>query len=553
MARRIRWQLLIAGVSSLLVLALMGTLALSRAAARPAPGGGYVEGVVGAPEQLNPLLLDPARDPVGADLAALLFEGLTRPGAGGLPEPSLAERWQASEDGTVYTFTLRANLRWHDGEPLTADDVAFTLRTLKRPDFPGPPALSAVWKDVLVDKLDDRRVQFTLGVPYGAFPTIAALPILPEHLLREVPLDAWGAQGFGRKPVGSGPYRLTALDAQRALLTANSDYHGQPPFIEQIELRFFGDTDGALQALDGGEIDALGYLATRQQGPQILPAGIRRYEAPLDEYSVLTFNLRRPPLDRVELRRALAQGLDRTALLTAALDGQATLLDTPILPGWWAYDPQAAWYPADSAKAAETLGELGYTPGPDGVRTRNGQQLTIELVTDTTADRTAAAAEIARQWGTIGVGVEVVPLDGTVLEQRLRDHDFDLALHGWVGLGSDPDVFELWHSSQAAGGANYAGLNDEQIDEALLKGRDQSELAARAQSYASFQQRWIDLVPSIMLYQPLYVYLVQERVGLPDARQAVGPLLLFGRADRFRSVSRWYVNSSREIRSNLPR
>jgi peptide/nickel transport system substrate-binding protein len=133
----------------------------------------------------------------------------------------------------------------------------------------------------------------------------------------------------------------------------------------------------------------------------------------------------------------------------------------------------------------------------------------------------------------------------------LRDHAFDLALHGWTRLGPDPDVFELWHSSQAADGANYAGLDDPQIDEALADGRAASDYAARARSYAVFQRRWIELAPSITLYQPLYSYVARSSVGLPDFQQPGGPALLFGPADRFRAVGRWYVNSEREIRGDL--
>src|SRR5215207_8756337 len=132
MARRIRWQILIAAISSVLVLSLMGYLAVTTAAVpRPLLGGAYIEGVVGVPQQLNPLVSDPARDPVAADIRALLFDGLMRIGPDGLPEPSLAESWEVDDAGVVYTFTLRNDVVWHDGTPLTLDDALFTLRAVQ--------------------------------------------------------------------------------------------------------------------------------------------------------------------------------------------------------------------------------------------------------------------------------------------------------------------------------------------------------------------------------------------------------------------------------------
>lgn len=551
MARRIRWQLLIAGVSALLIMALMGSLAISQTAvARPSSGGAYVEGVVGRPEQLNPLLNDSARDPVGADIGALLFDGLTRYGASGLPEPGLAESWEISPDSLVYTFTLRSNLSWHDGRPLTSDDVVFTLRAIKRPEFAGPPALQSLWRDVIVDKIDDRRVRCTLTGPYSPFLGAAAVPIVPAHLLEAVPLAEWSGAGFSRSPVGSGPYRLVSLDGERAVLTANQEYFGQTPFVDRVELRFFSSNDDALQALDQGQLDGFGYVATRQPGVVTPPPGSNAYNLLLDDYTVLTFNLRRPPLDRLELRRALARGLDRSRLIAEALDDRAVMVDTPILPGWWAYTPEAIWYPPDPQLAGDSLTEQGYALGPDGLRARNGQPLQLEIITDGALDRVAAVQEITRQWQQLGIGISVTQLDGAALQERLRRHDFDLALHGWTQLGADPDILELWHSSQAADGFNYAGLQDDAVDGQLNAGRSEIDLVLRAQSYAAFQQRWIELAPSIMLYQPVYTYIVQQRVGIPEFQQAGAPLL-FSRADRFRTISRWFVESSSEIRGDL--
>ena len=558
MARRIRWQILIAAVSSLLVLGLMGYLALSTAAvAQPLAGGDYVEGLTAAPQSLNPLVSHVASDPAGADIQALLFEGLMRVGPDGLPELALAQSVNTNDDGTVYTFTLRTDVTWHDGVPLTADDVLFTLRAVQGRGFAGDPSAAELWRNVLVDRVGEHSIRCTLGAPFAPFLSRATFPILPAHVLGDLPPEQWASAPFSRKPIGTGPYQLADINAERALLTANPRYYAGRPFIDSIELRFFASPQAALAALTRGEIMGLGFTSTSELGQSNLPRGIVRHAIPLDSYTVLTFNLREGPLTDLGLRRALAEGLDKDELIQRALAGQAARLDTPILPGWWAASEESAWYPADKARAADALTSLGYTPGNDGVRIKDGKPLVLALITSSAPERMAVAAEIARQWRAIGVQVEVQQVDEATLRQRLEAHQFVLALHGWRELGPDPDVFELWHSSQAENGENYAGLQDEQIDELLANARQDLDIPSRAASYAAFQQRWIELVPSITLYQPLFIYATTNQLDglaletIEGTSELASTQLLLGAKGRFRNVTHWFLRSAREIRGDL--
>jgi peptide/nickel transport system substrate-binding protein len=566
MARRIRWQILIAAVSSLLVLGVMGYLALRTVAvSHPLAGGEYVEGLTTPPQQLNPLLGDTAHDPSGADIQALLYDGLMRIGPDGLPEEALAQSWDISDDGTVYTFTLRADVSWHDGTPLTVDDVLFTLRAVQSRGFAGDPAAGALWRNVLIDKVGERSIRCTLGSPFAPFLSHATFPILPAHKLRDLPPEQWAGAPFNREPIGTGPYQLIELNAEHALLKANERYYGGRPFLDRIEFRFFRDSQAALAALTRGEIMGLGFLSTSDLGQTNLPRNVVRHEIPLDSYTVLTFNTREGPLADLELRRALAHGLDKSALIAQALGGQVGRLDTPILPGWWAATEDPQWYPFNPQQAADGLAGLGWTLGGDGVRTKDGKPLALPLITDSAPDRVAAAQNIARQWAALGVKIDVQQLDGPALTKRLEDHNFTLALHGWQRLGPDPDVYSLWHSSRAARGDNYAGLSDDQIDELLDNARRDLDIPARSASYAAFQQRWVELAPSITLYQPLFVYATSRQIeglgfdiGTPDQNRAEAPPsdvasthLLLGREDRFRNVVHWFVRSAREIKGDL--
>lgn len=559
MARRIRWQILIAAVSSLLVLGLMGVLALNdTAVSQPLNGGTYVEGFTLLPRQINPLVSDPARDPAAADMRALLFEGLMRIGVDGLPEPALAAAMpDISADGTVYTFTVRSDVTWHNDAPLTADDVLWTLRAVQNSAYAGDPVTRSVWSEVLLDKVGERGIRCTLTGPFAPFLSQATFPILPAHLLENVPPEQWASASFSQQPIGTGPYKLTELTTEHALFAANAAYHDGRPFLDEIEFRFFDTPQDAVTALTRGTIMGLGYMGTSDLNGANLPREVTRHVTPLDAYTVLTFNLRAAPLDNLGLRRALARGLDKDALIADTLNGEVARLDTPILPGWWAAAPNLAVPPWSQQATADALASLGYAPGPNGVLARDGQELTLPLITDETPDRVAAAREIARQWGALGVKVEVETLQPEALQQRLEARDFTLALHGWQRLGPDPDVLELWDSRFAEDGRNYAGLQDDEIDRMLREARQTESIAARRELYIAFQQRWLELAPSIMLYQPAFVYATRELGGveLSQPGQAAPPLLgdalLIGREDRFRNVTHWFLRSAREIRGEL--
>lgn len=557
MSRRIRFQILIAVVSSVVVLGLMAYLALSRAVvSRPSAGGSYVEGVVGLPTSLNPLVGDAGRDLAAADVQTLIFDGLVRINLDGTPGPGLAESWEIDDTGMVYTFTLRSDVQWHDGEILDVEDVLFSLRAIQGPAFTGSPSIATVWRTVLVERAGDRSIRCQLQAPFAPFLKFATVPIVPAHLLSQVPPEQWASSQFSLKPVGTGPYRLEEITSDGMVLRANSRYYQGRPLIENITLRFYVDETTAFAALTRGDINGMAYLGTGLLGSYNVPRGITRRVVPIDAYTILTFNLQQAPFNDVIFRRQLAQAIDRDDMINRVFTGQVARIDTPILPGWWAYNPSAVWYIPSKERAAAGLDSLGYRLGADGVRTNaDGQRLEFELLVDGAVDRNIAAADIVNQLKQVGINVLVTPLDGDVLRQRLETGDFQMALHGWQRLGSDPDVYELWHSTQAGIGRNYAGLQDALIDDALSLARIERSRDTRAELYAEFQQRWIDLAPSIIMYQPYEIYATISDLGgtaITRKNNLPGMMnLLFGRESRFRNVVYWYVSRSREISGDI--
>jgi peptide/nickel transport system substrate-binding protein len=556
MSRRIRIQIVIAVVSSFLVLGLMSYLAVSRAAvSRPTAGGTFIEGIVGVPTTLNPLVSDTSKDQAAADVHALVFDGLVRIGLDGSPEPGLAESWDIDATGTVYTFTLRSDVKWHDGQAFGVDDVLFTLRSVQGPAYTGSASLATVWRTVLVERAGERSIRCRLQAPFAPFLKYATVPILPAHMLVAIAPEQWASSPFSMKPIGTGPYQVTNVTGDGVELTANPDYYQGEPLIGTVSLRFYADESLAFAALTKGEISGMAYAGTGNVGSYNVPRGFIRHAVPFDAYTILTLNLRNAPFDDVTFRQQLAQAIDRDDLIKRVLPGQVTRIDTPTMPGLWAYSPTAVWYIPSKERVAKALDTLGFVMGSDGVRVRGAQRLDFELLVDGAPDRNLAAADIVAQLGVVGIKVNVTQLNGDELQKRLETGKFDMALHGWQHLGSDPDVYELWHSSQIGIGRNYAGLQDSIIDDSLSLARIDSNIENRMQLYAEFQQRWIDLVPSIIMYQPMEVYAATRDLGgtaISRRSDIPGTInLMIGRESRFRNIVHWFVARSREISGDL--
>ena len=215
MGRHIRWQAIIAFTGIAMTMAFLGFLSFSRTTiTMPDDGGVYREAIAGRPQFINPLLAQ--YNQVDQDLTALIFNGLTRSDSRGGLEPDLAQSWIVSEDGLIYMFKLKQDIRWQDGEPFTADDVLFTISLMQDPEFPGVPFLRNLWQSVIAEKLDDYTVRLTIPEPFPAFTDFTTIGILPEHLLKTMPARDLLNHPFNLNPVGTGPFLLDEVNAEFA-------------------------------------------------------------------------------------------------------------------------------------------------------------------------------------------------------------------------------------------------------------------------------------------------------------------------------------------------
>lgn len=514
----------------------------------PAEGGTYVEGVAGSPSLVNPLLS--RYNQVDQDLAALIFSGLTRLNERGEPVPNLARRWEISEDGRTYTFHLRRDVLWHDGQPFTADDVLFTIQTLQDPNFPGPPELATLWQGVVAEKANRYTVVLTLVSPFSPFLVHTSLPnfgVIPQHILGSVPVGELAEYVFNVQPVGTGPFRLLELTSEHALLETYDGYYGPSPYLDRVEFIFFPDCESVFAAYEAQQVK--GISCPPEESSQVLETArqeenLALYSTQISRFFLVFLNLQAPVFQEKEVRQALLYALDRQRIIGQILDGQGVIAHSPILPGTWAYDPELPQYDYDPEKARMLLQEAGWMDSDgDGVREKEGVELSFPLLTNDDPLRLRVIEEIARQLWEVGVKVtpEVLGNPG-VVRDYLQPRRYT-ALFYEFNIPPDPDQYELWNSTQIDVGQNYTGWANRDVDEILEAARQTSDPLQRQELYRLFQKTFAEEVPVLLLYYPIYNYAVDLGVGGVQLAPMNNP------SERFRNIAQWYVNVKRVLLS----
>ncbi len=542
MGKYVRWQAAVALIGILLLGALLSYTAYTfPTKVIPARGGTYSEGVTGNPQYLNPLLSH--YNDMDRDLVALLFNGLTTLDERGVVVPDLAERWEVSGDNLSYTFFLRSNVRWSDGAPFDANDVVFTISVMQSDDYQWAPWLSALWKSVAVTKVDEFTVTFTLSQPFAPFLDYTTIGLLPSHLWARYPVAELTSAQLNTRPVGTGPWQLTQIDADHVRLEPNPFFDGPIPYLSGIEFHFYPDTRRVLSAFSRHEINAIAHLYPDDVKTVLKEPELNLFSSALPGYALIYLNLGSsnvPFFGDKAVRQALRAGLNRQQIIDEGLQGQGLIANGPIVPGNWAYDANVTQTPYDPAAAARLFASAGWADSDsDGILDKDGKPLRFVFLTTDAPDQVAVGRLIAQQWREIGVGVEIQTTSFAGLAaDYLSAHTYDAALVTWE-LSGDPDPYPLWHSTEIETGQNYARWNNRQADEAIEAARRTNDQTQRIELYRQFQAIFSEEAPALLLYHPVYTFGVESKVR--DV--TIGKLNRA--ADRFRTVSEWYVVTQR--------
>lgn len=509
----------------------------------PVPGGIYTEGVVGSISNVNPIY---ATSDVDRTLSRLVFASLLQYNADGELVPSLASGYEVSPNSRTYTVKLKKGLTWHDGKPLTAADVAYTFNTIKNPEARSP--YFSTWQNITVALTDAYTVTFTLPSALVVFPYSLTTGIIPQHLLGKVEVGNLRSADFNtRQPIGAGPFMWKGIqvegnsidnrEEQVALAPFDDHVDGRPKLNEFI-LRAFASSERLESVFASGQLQgAAGLMSVPEKATEssvsnnlLLSAG-----------TYVFFKTTVEPLNSAKVRQALVAG-SNTATIIDKLGYITRPVNGPLLTRQLAYDKKYAQRTNDMATAQRLLSEEGWTPGPDGILTKNGKPLSFALVALDTPEYRMVTSELRKQWKAIGVNASIQLLNANDYSTALAGHNYDATLHG-ISIGADPDVYAFWHSSQADvrsnSRLNLSEWNNKTADTALDAGRSRAEPALRAVKYAPFLQAWQQDAPALGLYQPRYLYLTRSPVfGLTDNAIASG-------IQRFNGVEDWQIRTAR--------
>ena len=501
--------------------------------------GTYAEAVMGPVDTLNPIF---AKSSAEESASYLLFSRLLTYDKTGKLNYDLAEDMSISDDRMTYTVKIRPDARWQDGIYVRAKDVVYTVNLLKNP---ATRSTISGWNDITATEVDDRTVAFKLPAVYAAFPhALNFLPVLPEHILRDVEPGAIRENDFSTKPVGSGPFTLrfiqevdTSAGRDIIHLARNDSYYKGAPKLDRLQLHVYSTSDAILRAVTTSEVNAATDLSVSDVSKLKDNERYTVERKPVNAGVYALFNTTTGVMAHKKVRQALQVGTD-TAALRSVVGKNTPELHLPFVNGQVTGDvPSEPVY--DKASAERQLDEAGWKL--DGkVRKKDGVALKLSVVTTKNNDFERVLSAIGDQWRSLGVTVTTSIVDPTdpaqnVVQNILQPRSYDVLLYQ-LTIGGDPDVYAYWHSSQASRGFNFSNYSNPISDDALTSARTRIEPDLRNAKYVTFAKQWIADAPAIGLFQATTQYVYSKSVhALPEGE------VLVSAADRYADVLYWTV------------
>jgi peptide/nickel transport system substrate-binding protein len=514
----------------------------------PVDGGVYREGILGAFTNANPLF---ATSSVDTSVSKLLFSGLFKVSPSGQVVGDLAQSMEVDARGITYTVKLKENVYWQDGKKFSADDVVFTYQTIQDPSARSP--LRSSWQGVKIAKVDDATVVFTLPSPLSSFSYALINGIVPKHILGLVEAEDLRSSSFNTvQPVGTGMFQLKALEVsgtdlderqERIALVRNEGYFGDKPGLDSVVIRSYREEERMLKDFQDQVIQSM-------VGLNSIPDSLKDTEtvnlqqAPLTSSVMVFLNNSSPLLQDKKMRQALLYATD-SETIRRGLGYDAVASDSPFLKSQFAYNPETVQLSYDPAQAGVLLDELGWIRGSDGMRTKDGKQLSFKFVSQSLSEYASITQKIQQQWKEAGIKLEaVLQPEVDIQTNALARHDYDVLLYG-ISIGYDPDVFAYWHSSQAdpnSSSLNLAEYKDSASDIALEAGRTRLDEELRKVKYQPFLDQWRDNAPAKALYQPRFFMVTRGTfVGFESGS-------LSSATDRYWSIADWKIRNADTIK-----
>jgi len=465
------------------------------------PNGRLIFALLGEVSILNPIL---STDTASSAVEGTIFNGMTKINEKLEVIPDLAKSWDISDDGKVWTFHLRKDVKWHDGHPFTAEDVVFTLNAVLN-----PKVNSVRRSDYIIDgqpiqfrALDKYTVSATLPKPFAPFLVRSGMSIIPKHLLAGKDINT---AKFNRKPVGTGPFMFKEwVTGDHVTVVRNPNYYLGKPKLAEIIFKVIPDANAQLVALEAGEIDSTG-IPPKDYKRMKTVEGINVFEFDALTYTYLGLNMANPKFRDKRVRQALAYATNKKQLVNLIFKGLASPAYAPSAPISWAYSDKVPKYKYNPEKAKKLLEEAG----------ASDLEFTI-LVNQGNKEREKAAVVLQQQYKKVGLKVNIRVMEWSALLKIINvpkdPKEFDAVIIGW-SLGLDPDAYSIWHSSQYPRGFNMIKYQNLEADKLLEEGRTTMKKNDRKKIYAKLWKTIATDQPYVFLWYPKAIAGVSERVG----------------------------------------
>lgn len=506
---------------------------------------GDSDGSISAGSIAIPIVADPVFNPWHPNAFAesnvvnrVLFSGLTKPGLELAPAPDLAASWEVSDDGLAWTFFLREDVRWHDGEVFTADDVVYTFNEIALNTELGANNMSYFSSLERVDAVDEYTVVFTLTKPVAALPAYLSFntEILPKHIFQGQ--DPWDLISFNKeKPIGTGAFKMDSYTSgQSVRLIANPDYYDGAPKLERVEYKVLADVNTHVAQLLTGE---LSIFALDDQ------AALSRLEAARDieivpaytpRFFWIALNQENDLFTDVKVRQAMLHAVDRPYIIETVLNGYGTPADAGISPAMqYYYNSDVPRYEYDPERAARLFAEAGWEDSDgDGVLDKNGTPFSFLFEVGIQGNLVRIGQIVQQQLREAGLDARFETLEwNTMIQKNVIRRDYDMILNWWR-YPADPDLLPYFHSSTAGTGYNIPGYRDSRLDELLEAGSTIADPEERRGIYLELQNYMAETLPYLFLWYPMETAV--RRANLEGVPESLG----FG--DSLHYIDEWWIS-----------
>jgi peptide/nickel transport system substrate-binding protein len=505
----------------------------------PVPGGELIVAIQSNPPSLN-VSLD-------ADLIAAritrhrIYESLLRLDAFDDPQyrysPELAERWDISEDKKTYTFHLRKDVKWHDGQPFSARDVIATLDKVQDPTTKAVHVRSMLQELASYSAPDDHTVVLIWKRPYAfTLDGLSELNVQPAHLIAKLTGTQWNESATNptnRAPVGTGPFKFVNWETNsKIVLARNETYWGDKPHLDRLVFRIVPEATVRLQLAERGEVDMIDPVTSEQWARMDAPALKRDWNRSrfiAAQYAWIGWNEARPMFADKRVRRALTMLVDRPGIIEKMMYGLPSATTCHFYYASPNCDPEQKPLPYDPEAAAKLLDEAGWKDSNgDGVRDKAGKPFRfVFMIPAASSEAQRWAAKIKEDMARVGIVFELQLVEWAAFLKRMTEHNFDASTLLWGSSSPRSDPTQVWHSSGMKGGSNYISYKNPEVDKLIEQGRVEFDDATRAATFRKMSAILHEEQPYTWMYIRPELDLLHERV------KGAKPTLMWWQFEKF--------------------